>query len=306
MSNKHKRYCCNCGKHGHLYKECRDPITSYGIILIKIPNNEKADQFIDKLKKDMEKTIKDNPIRYNGSNSLKVFCNYANSIRFLMVKRKHSLGYFEFMRGKYDLENIDYIRYLFTQMMKEEIEKIKKSSFEELWKDLWSNNSSSYDNEFERSRKKFNKLKSGTNIWIDFLTTVEPLYEHTEWGFPKGRRNYNESDINCAIREFKEETCYTRDDIILLDSIKPITENLTGSNGKRYRHIYYIAISNSEKHPIIDKTNFHQSSEIGGIGWFTYYEAINKVRDHHRDRKQILTDIHGYIINSISDMTLSE
>ncbi len=35
MDNKDisKNYCNNCGNYGHLYKNCRHPILSYGIIL---------------------------------------------------------------------------------------------------------------------------------------------------------------------------------------------------------------------------------------------------------------------------------
>jgi 8-oxo-dGTP pyrophosphatase MutT (NUDIX family) len=31
-------------------------------------------------------------------------------------------------------------------------------------------------------------------------------WEEPEWGFPKGRRDTQESDWVCALREFKEET----------------------------------------------------------------------------------------------------
>ena len=31
-------------------------------------------------------------------------------------------------------------------------------------------------------------------------------WSDTEWGFPKGRRNYQEDDRKCALREFEEET----------------------------------------------------------------------------------------------------
>ena len=34
-----------------------------------------------------------------------------------------------------------------------------------------------------------------------------------EWGFPKGRRNYQETDIKCAFREFYEETGYDKDSL---------------------------------------------------------------------------------------------
>ena len=30
---KKQDYCNNCGNYGHLYKNCRHPILSYGIIL---------------------------------------------------------------------------------------------------------------------------------------------------------------------------------------------------------------------------------------------------------------------------------
>ena len=30
--------------------------------------------------------------------------------------------------------------------------------------------------------------------------------ERTKWGFPKGRRNYQEKDLDAAIREWEEET----------------------------------------------------------------------------------------------------
>ena len=28
-----EKYCRNCGNWGHIYKECKNPILSYGIIL---------------------------------------------------------------------------------------------------------------------------------------------------------------------------------------------------------------------------------------------------------------------------------
>ena len=33
---KKRRYCNNCGKYGHYFRECKYPITSYGIICIQI------------------------------------------------------------------------------------------------------------------------------------------------------------------------------------------------------------------------------------------------------------------------------
>ena len=34
--NGHKSYCGNCGKIGHIYRRCTEPIISLGIICINI------------------------------------------------------------------------------------------------------------------------------------------------------------------------------------------------------------------------------------------------------------------------------
>ena len=41
-------------------------------------------------------------------------------------------------------------------------------------------------------------------------------WDTPEWGFPKGRRNYQENDLTCGLREFEEETGYDKDNRYLL------------------------------------------------------------------------------------------
>ena len=89
--------CTNCGKPGHYYKVCVEPITSFGIILIQILNMKKED-FIQNLANDT--TI-------NGLEDA--------DFRFLMIRRKDSLGYIELLRGKYDIEDRAYIQTLVDQ-----------------------------------------------------------------------------------------------------------------------------------------------------------------------------------------------
>ena len=119
-------YCGNCGKFGHMYKRCTAPITSLGIICFKKNENE---------------------------------------IKYLMIQRRDTLGFVEFMRGKYNIENISYIFRLFKIMTISERKRIEKYSFDKLWNDLWMNkNTRQYHNEYENSKKKFShskiKLKS--------------------------------------------------------------------------------------------------------------------------------------------------
>ena len=50
-------------------------------------------------------------------------------------------------------------------------------------------------------------------------------------GIPKGRRNNHESNMDCAIREFTEETNIDKKNYKILNNLHCIQENYTGTNG---------------------------------------------------------------------------
>ena len=60
------RGCRACGKIGHLYNQCKLPITSIGFIVFRILNKQ---------------------------------------LQYLMIRRKDTLGFIDFMRGKYSINN---------------------------------------------------------------------------------------------------------------------------------------------------------------------------------------------------------
>ena len=51
-----------------------------------------------------------------------------------MIRRKETLGYIEFMRGKYTIQNKEYILNLIKQMTVTEKEGLLNINFGELWK----------------------------------------------------------------------------------------------------------------------------------------------------------------------------
>ena len=67
-----------------------------------------------------------------------------NENKILMINRKDSLCYIDFIRGKYKLNNLEYINKLFSRMSKEEIENIKTQEFSKLWKSLWNIKNNNY------------------------------------------------------------------------------------------------------------------------------------------------------------------
>jgi len=311
--------CHNCGKLGHDYKHCPEPTISYGIIAVKIDNNKPA------FKIDIDENI-----NYDGSgdgiditsccnitvntiDDVKKFGKYINNIYFLLISRRHSLGYSEFIRGHYEPGNAVGIIFLFEQMMNYEIEELKKEkTFEEFWSEFWFDTNKKDEKlkrkseiEFEKSKENFMKLKKNDDINIIplsyYVSHIKSKYVIPEWGFPKGRRLREESDIECAKREFVEETGFTYSDIEILTNVKPIVENITGTDGINYRHIYYLAKIISDKNPVVDENNITQKKEIGNIGLFKYADAMALIRDYHIDKKNIILNVTYYIINSLTN-----
>jgi len=278
--------CANCGGLGHIYKTCNHPTISYGFICFRIAEDEETHE------------------RYPT---------------YLMVQRKDSLSYVEFMRGKYDLENRTYVMRLFSNMTKEERDKIHHNAdFDCLWKDMWckgqeegTNGCKSFNREYGDALEKFNLIKKGyfvknpqtdstTFVNIDYYiknTTIE--YDETEWGFPKGRRNVNENDINCAVREFKEETGINPRHLDICADLKPLEEIFSGSNKKRYKHVYYVAriVSNDKDVPFEHPPSCR---EIKDVKWFTYEEAQSKIRGINVERKELLKRLHQIISKSLN------
>ena len=65
---------------------------------------------------------------------------YDKTIRknkFLLVRRKDSIEYVNFIRGIYKLNNLEHLIKIINRMTIKEISNIRTSSFENLWQNLW-------------------------------------------------------------------------------------------------------------------------------------------------------------------------
>jgi hypothetical protein len=276
---KKNLYCTNCNKKGHIYKSCLEPVISNGIIGIYIENLKKEN--IDDLENFLSINLNNN-FKYKKLNNKSKIS--SNNIKFLMIQRKNSLGYLEFMRGRYDVNNNQNINYIFEQMTQNEITDILTKEFDLLWNDLWDENNIKNKNHYKEyitSKQKFYELKLNKT---DFINNLKPKFSFNEWGFPKGRRELYESDIICAIREFEEETNIKENMYNLLESCNKIKENLVGTNGINYLHNYYLAILNSEKINNIDTKN----REIGNIQFMSLEECIDTIRPYHINKIKII------------------
>lgn len=239
-----KKYLCNnCGNYGHLFYNCKKPITSLGIIAY----------------------------RYTPE----------GVVEYLLVQRKDTLGYVDFLRGKYSETNDFQLNNIIQEMTVDEITQIQKNEYKDLWYKLWNKVSETYD---VKNEEKFNLIKK-----IKPHLFVTSSWTDPEWGFPKGRRNFKERDLECALREFEEETGYPKKTLLLVKNMNPCEEIFTGSNLKSYKHRYFLACMNYSE-TMLD-TNF-QKSEIGSMKWFSYEEAAKRIRPYNLEKLELLNDIH--------------
>lgn len=292
-----KNYCNNCGKYGHNYNKCIDPITSIGIIAVGLDSNNYnllKDYNLEKVSIIKENTVNNN-IFYKIS-------KYIDNLKFILIRRRKTLGYLEFIRGRYCVNNEETIINLFNQMTEEEVKEIIKNNFDSLWQELWNNNNKYYVDEFNKSKIKFNKLKENkSNKLLHILKKTDSKLKNAEWGFPKGRRLYLEKDINCAIREFKEETNLSDKDFFIMSNVKPIQEIFLGTNNIKYKHIYYIAICKNNLS--LSVNNDTQRQEIGDIGFFNYKNCLNLFRSFHIKRRYLLNEVLIFISNLIENLS---
>lgn len=312
---KKNYYCSNCNKKGHTFKTCNEPVISNGIIAIYIKGlNEEIiplleDYLIKNLKIFTNKYNKNtNSPQYNKNpnnhfwleTDIKIKPNQINeSIQFLMVQRKNSLGYLEFMRGRYGIENLSTLTHLLEQMTPDELNDINTKDFDFLWNNLWDSNNirnKNHHKEYLNSKQKFYQLKLSHN---NILSNTKPLYNFNEWGFPKGRRESYEPDLVCAIREFEEETTLSEDNYTILERCKSIRENLVGTNGIDYAHNYFLSILNDNM-SISDETN----REIGQAKVLNLNECLERIRPYHKNKIKIIKNIYTIINNFLLEYSL--
>lgn len=232
----------------------------------------------------------------------------TNSIRpeYLMVQRKDSVCFVEFIRGKYALTQKEYIKTLFANMTPRERELIRTCTFEEIWA-LMCNNMYKTFTEHNSSRDKYKALKLGMNAENEsgkYLFDVNYILENTtttvlepQWEFPKGRRNLNENNVDCAVREFEEETGVSRTKISLINRICPISMEKLGCNGVLYKGIYFIAkhIDKIDKLSLLT-LNDVQKREISNVCWLDYSGVVCRL--HNEEQVRTFEKLNKSIIDS--------
>lgn len=259
MNKDNDFFCNNCGKQGHSYHQCKLPITSNGVIAYRIHPQ-------------------------------------TNEIQYLMIRRKDTLGYMDFMRGKFPVYQKQYVMNMLLQMTIEERNRLRQRTISYLESD---NIKDHYHK--EKIQLLMNGVVGDNDMKYNLISLLNEadlvsIWTEPEWGFPKGRRNSQEKDYECALREFSEETGYP---ILVLNNIRnivPFEEIFIGSNYKSYRHKYYL-MNILYKDSLSIKT--FQKSEVSGMEWKPYHECMKMIRSYNLEKKKVLTNVHNCLLHTV-------
>ena len=247
--------CSNCGKAGHFFRECAEPITSLGLIVFR-----------------------------RGAGEL----SNLSEPHWLLVRRRVSIGFIELMRGKYEPRDTPGLQSLVDQATVAERDQLLRRDFTDLWKSLWNGAlTRRYMAEYEHAKAKFDVIRSRGTL-AAAVASSQTTWTEPEWGFPKGRRSSSESEMTCALRETEEEAGVPRRLLKPLEGESPVLEEYVGSNGVRYRHKYWLTEAPMNLEVRLDPTNEEQIREISDVRWCSIEQAVGLIRPYNVEKRTAL------------------
>ena len=223
-----------------------------------------------------------------------VYTYDKDEIKFLMTLRRDTFCYECLIRGIYNSREImdDYI----SHITREERDRLLKYDFDMLWKDLWvSTKRRLYRVEYKKAKDRFEYNYSIIMNQVRNMTTFRTVM----WEFPKGKIMSDETTLQCALREFEEETNLNKKSIIYIKQAGTYEDYFIGNDGRKYQSIYYLGYIDKGTHtPFKYQTcphnirNKYVSDEVMSIEWLSYKDALEKCPP---TKQEILHTIYKYV-----------
>ena len=306
-----RRYeCLNCGSKQHSYRFCPCPHTSFGIIMFRRSSSA------------------------------------SDGLEYLMICRRHTFGYTEFVRAQFDIRSFSFTKQLLSEMTNTERKKIHNWSFRCLWNDVWQTQPSRriptvrtdyssfassstqrnrrYEHEYRKAKAQFESLRNSNMFRAIYSSLKDSTWKCPEWEFPKGKRNPGEHPRTCAVRELGEETgLWSKHAFKILphenSEYPPFEELYQGTDGRKYRHLYYLAEYNqcrqgqhqgqmpateipseSDHYPHLNHHNPIQTREVSAVEWLSLPTCMQRIRSYNVAKRKLLFRIHSLLTSSKS------
>lgn len=211
--------------------------------------------------------------------------NGVTTLKVLLGTKRCSYAFSELAQGKYIGGKREIMKKL-DQMYLDDKLVVCSGVFDMIWYRVWLNFS-------KPSSYYVAKNKFETTFLTDGGVSLRKMISKSRnkprvWEIPKGRkRSKNEAEINCAIREFHEETGISPSGYKLYPEF---TRTCSFSdNGITYTNTYYLAFTRNPIQPDIKMSNKEQCDELTELKWMD----LNEIR---------LVDLDGRLEKVIKPM----
>ena len=262
-------------------------------------NNENMDDYTEQ---------DENNMANNMETELK---KQINTYKVILVQRRNTIGFIEFMRGKYEVENHEYIIKLFNMLSFDEKRILREyDAFDAIRKIIGLGRENIYKREYDDSKAKFEALQNHIdgNMIFKLLDRSITRWSSPEWGIPKGRRKVwmpygfsangtghggcGEIDIDCAVREFVEETGIKYKNLVVYRNVKPLEELYKGINGVLYKHVYYLAMVKDTEEARANVENVERGGqynfEVSNVKCFGLSECHRIIRPYYVSKLNVI------------------
>ena len=213
-----------------------------------------------------------------------------NKPEILLVCKRNTYAYRSFVFGDYVFKSDAVLIKLFSKMTLDEKIDILSFNFSQMWYRTWLNQQ--LTSNYYTCRAKFmHAFAKDDGKRLKNLIS-KSVNAHPIWEIPKGRKDsYRECDINCAIREFYEETGIDNSKY----KVYPNKQNIMSYNdeGKRYTNIYYTAIIEKNINVGVNNALKEQLREIVDCRWMNI-DAIRFV-DQNRRIENFVKHIFNFV-----------
>lgn len=196
-----------------------------------------------------------------------IIVKHPTQLKFLLVQRRDSHAYLSFFKyfKNYSEEEL---QKCFEGMTENEKKKLLQYDFNTLWNDLYTDQNSFHFNVYRNyAAYMYHLFKEST---ISNTMCKDSKSKSLEWGFPKGCINYGEEPLFCALREFKEETTISYEEIQIMKDVNPFTFFLYNKPC-----IFYSANACNEFKFEYKKSNIREkylTNETSDAKWFSIEE----------------------------------
>jgi 8-oxo-dGTP pyrophosphatase MutT (NUDIX family) len=245
-------------------------------------------EIIDVAKHTVDEKSRTISSRTSSSNSIRTKVSYGIACcrkrentgewEMLAICKRYTYAYSMFVFGRYMNQDSRIIS-LFNSMTLDEKMDIMSFDFARMWSRIWAD--TKRVQVYYRSKNKFETFFCATEAKQNrLLRIIQSSKQNSQriWEIPKGRKKDDEeSDIHCAVREFGEETGVNKSHYSIHDAKRTysfVDVNPANDQRTKFVYIYYAASAHNGINPHVNFSVRDQINEVSEIRWL----SVNEMR----------------------------